>query len=124
MSRFSILLPIILVILSTTRTIIVDGAPCLHDATDNIRRRHDIGFSMHGDTDCGMYASHPSELGGGHQAVFVDNHGHIEDALEKDVIHRQHHTNTFDHPIDGLPIQFQTDGHALAEHLHSTDREG
>lgn len=125
MSRFSILLSIIIVIVSTT-TEILDGAPRLHDATNIRRRRNDIGFSLHGDTDYSMHASHPSELGGGHQAVFVDNHGHIEDALEKDIIHQQHHhhTDSLDRPIDGLPIQFQTDGHELAEHLHSTDREG
>ena len=71
-----------------------------------------------------MYASHPSELGGGHQAVFVDRNDHIEDALEKDLVLHHHHQIHQDKPIDGLPIQFKNDEHELAEHLHSNDREG
>lgn len=117
----------------------VDSSPCLRQT--RIKRRHDIGISPSiQDADCGMYAIRPSELGGGHQAVFVDKNGNVEDAREKDLVIRTNNNkndkNHYYHainpnhaemdlnPIDGFPIHFETDGQKIAEHLHANNREG
>jgi len=119
----------------------INEEPCLHKhpLLDKLARRvfeTAPGFSV--DNDCRMYASHPSVLGGGHEAVYVDHNGHIEETgsntpgLDKDLIedHAVHTTHEESHqgtqPLDGLPIKFRTEEREYTNDVYSHDegREG
>ena len=96
--------------------------PCIRQKHSKISKRHEeTGFSIQ--NDCEMFVSHPDELGGGHESVFVDKNGHMEETkahiqgLAKDSV-EQHHNG----PVDGPPIKFRTDEHDL--HSFLGDVEG